>query len=285
VTGHGRGTVLVDGLRLAVGTLTALPVPPPVRVEPRRARLAMALAPAAAVIPGAAAAAVAAVALLIGLSPLLAAALAVSASVLATRGMHLDGLADTADGLASSYERERALAVMRTGNTGPAGVTAVVLVLAVQATALAQALDGLGPLCALLGVAVGRVPATVACSTGVPAARRDGLGATFAGQVSRSVAVVSLIVTTAVLVGLILATRVSWLTTILPAALLPTVPEPSVVGAVLTALAAVLVTVAVALAVLARAVSRFGGITGDVLGALIEIGTATALVVLAAAAG
>jgi adenosylcobinamide-GDP ribazoletransferase len=285
MTGNDRGAVLTDGIRLAVGTLTAMPVPPPVRVDPRRARLAMALAPAAALLPGAAAAVTAAAALVAGLSPPLTAALAVSASALATRGMHLDGLADTADGLAASYDRERALEVMRTGTTGPAGMTSVVLLLAIQITALSQALGGLGPLAALLGVVIGRIPVTVACTAGVPAARRDGLGATFAGQVPRPVLAVSLLVTTAVAGGLMLLMRTSLLTTVLPVELLPTMPGPSAVGTVLVALAAVLITVLATVVVLGRAVSRLGGITGDVLGALVEIGTATTLVVLAATVG
>ena len=45
-------------------------------------------------------------------------ALAISAGAWATRGFHLDGLADTADALASSYDRERALTVARLGDVG-----------------------------------------------------------------------------------------------------------------------------------------------------------------------
>ena len=61
-------------------------------------------------------------------SPLATAVVAVTTLALGSRAFHLDGLADTADGLTASYDRERSLAVMRTGAAGPAGVVAVVLV-------------------------------------------------------------------------------------------------------------------------------------------------------------
>ena len=41
-----------------------------------------------------------------------------------TRAMHLDGLADTVDGLGSGWDRERALAIMARGDVGPMGVVA-----------------------------------------------------------------------------------------------------------------------------------------------------------------
>jgi adenosylcobinamide-GDP ribazoletransferase len=284
MTGHDRGSVLTDAFRLSVGTLSALPVPPPHRIDARRARLAIAVAPMVGLLPGAAAGAAAALAAVAGLSPMVAAVLAVSAAVLSTRGMHLDGLADTADALAASYDRERALRVMRSGDTGPAGVTAVVLVLVVQVGALAQALDGLGPLAAVIGVAVGRLPVVAACVRGVPAARREGLGATFAGRVPRSVLAVSVLGTTLGVAGLLML-RTAWIAAVLPAVLAPVPAGPSPVGAVLTAIVAVTATVFVAVVVIARAVARFGGITGDVLGALVETGTATALLVLAMSVG
>lgn len=255
--------VFGDGVRLAVGTLTALPVRPPSTVDRARARVAMLLAPAVGVLPGALAAGVAAAARYVGLDPLLGAVLAVGALALATRGLHLDGLADTADGLTASYDRTRALQVMRTGDTGPAGVAAVVLVLAVQVAALAQALHTVGPVAALVAVVAGRLALPLLCLRGVPAARPEGLGATMAGSVPRASA------------GL-----VTVLTAL--AALAATAATPVAGPARLLAPLAVIASVLVAALLGARAVRRLGGMTGDVLGAGVEAGTAAALVVLAA---
>ena len=54
--------------------------------------------------------------------------------------MHLDGLADVVDGLGAGWDRERALEVMRRGDMGPMGAAAIVLVLLVQAAAVAHLL-------------------------------------------------------------------------------------------------------------------------------------------------
>ena len=60
------------------------------------------------------------------LSPLLAATAAVAVAAVITGGMHLDALADTADGL-GAHSRERALEIMRDSRVGTFGATALVL--------------------------------------------------------------------------------------------------------------------------------------------------------------
>jgi adenosylcobinamide-GDP ribazoletransferase len=265
--GAGRAA-LPDAVRLALGTLTALPVPPPRRVDPPVAAAAMLLAPLAGLIPGLAAGALAWLLLRLGGGPLLAAAVAIGTAALITRGLHLDGLADTADGLAAGYRRDRALAVMRSGDSGPAGVATLALVLLVQVAALAQALSAgrIGPAAAVIGIVAGRAALPLACARGVPSARPEGLGAAVAGTVPRR---------GVVLVGLVV-TAAAALVTDLPAVR----PGAAAVGWLPGAVAVAAGLVGAGLLV-GRAVRRLGGITGDVLGAAVEVATTTARVVLA----
>ena len=260
-----------DPLRLAFGTLTAVRVPAPGSLESPVPGRAMALAPLAGLVPGGAAVLVGWLALRLELSTGVIAVLTVGLYALTTRGLHLDGLGDTADGLAASYHRDQALAVMRRGDTGPAGLAAVVLLLLLQTAVLAQVLalavnrlPGAGgqlrAMVVVLVVAVAaRVAVPLACARGVPAARPEGLGATVAGTVARP--------------GLALV-------------LVGAAVGCSVGGAIsgfswwAGPLAVVLVSLSTALLV-RRAVLRFGGITGDVLGAAVEIGTAGALLAFA----
>lgn len=255
-----RRTPLLDPLLLAIGTLTALAVPAPSTVDRTTARRAMLLAPVAALFPGGAAAGTAALTVDAGLSPLVAAALAVGAAIVASRGLHLDGLSDTADGLAASYDRERALDVMRRGDSGPAGVTALVLVLMLQIVALAQCLVGpLGALSPLVAIVVSRTALPLVCAAGIPAARPGGLGATVAGTVPPAAAGLTVLAVTLATTGLALGAGEPWWR------------GPAAVAAAVLA----------AGALTWRAVRRLGGITGDVLGACVEVATVAALLLLA----
>ncbi len=67
-----------------------------------------------------------------------AAALLVAVLALLSGGLHLDGVADTADGMALQSDRAGRLGVMSEGNTGPAGVMALVIVLLIEWAALAS---------------------------------------------------------------------------------------------------------------------------------------------------
>ena len=248
-----------DAWLLATGTLTAVRVPPPNRVDRQVASLAMLLAPLAVLPLGAGVAAVVLTAGWIGLTPLATAYVVLVALALGTRAFHWDGLADTADGLTASYSPARSLEVMRTGPVGPAGVVAVVLVAGLQAAGLAAVVShDHGWWVAGLLVCASRSALALACVRGVPAARADGLGVTHVGSVPVVAAVASLVVT-GVVVGLAGAGLGS--------------PWSTLLG-----LAAM---VAVVLALLLRCVRRLGGITGDVLGAAVEV--SFAVLVLAAA--
>ena len=191
--------LLPDAARLCLGTLTVVPVPPPRRVDGDVARAAMLLAPLAGLLVGGVAAAVGWAALLLadatvpdparGYAPLVAAVLTVGSLAWLTRAMHLDGLADTADGLGSGRSGDDALAVVRRSDIGPFGVVAIVLVLLLQVAAVATLLAAAsGPVAVVVGVVAGRTTLAWTCRRGVPAARPDGLGAAVAGSVPTAIA-------------------------------------------------------------------------------------------------
>jgi adenosylcobinamide-GDP ribazoletransferase len=246
-----------DAARLAVGTLTVLPVAPPRRVDRRVAGVAMALAPLAALPLAVAAAGSVWLLVQLGAPSLLVAVLAVAVLALGTGGLHLDGLADTADGLVVPGDRDRRFEVMRRGDVGPVGAAVLLLVVLVQVSSLAGVVEGRGGQQAALAlgaaVLVSRGVLALACARGIPAARPGGLGHTVAGSVPRTVAGGVLVAVT-----LVAGLADGW---------------PGVLG--------VLLAVAAAGAVLARAYRRLGGITGDVLGAVVELALAGYLVAAA----
>lgn len=180
----------MDAWRLAVGTLTALPVRPPARVDRAVGGRAMLLAPLAVLPLGVLVGGV----LLLGswadLPPLAVGFVAVGLLATGSRALHWDGLSDVADGLTASYDAERSLAVMKTGTSGPAGVLATVVVAGIQAAALAalSASTG-GALLAGALVCLSRCALWIVCCSRVPAARADGLGVTYTRTVSLPVAV------------------------------------------------------------------------------------------------
>ena len=238
----------VDGIRLAFTTLTVLPLRAG-RVDRGTAAVAMSLAPAVGALLGLVLAGVLTVLQWAQAPSLVAGGVTVAVAVLLTRGLHLDGLADTVDALGSYRRGDHALEVMRKPDIGPFGVTAIALVLLLQSAAV-------GPVTAVAAWATGRLGIPLACRRGVPAARPDGLGALAAGTVPAPV--------------------VAGLAAVVAAGAVWAVPGRPWQGP-----AAVVAALAVVVLLLRHAVRRFGGITGDVLGAVAEVGTTVTLVALA----
>jgi adenosylcobinamide-GDP ribazoletransferase len=257
-----------SGLRLAVTLLTAIPLRDPV-TEPRRTTVAaaMAWAPAVGLLLGAIAAAVLVVAdRPLGSGPLTAAGLAVATLALLTRGLHLDGLADLADGLGSGQPAPMALDIMRRSDIGPFGTVTLILALLIQVAALSHAETagpGRGAAALITAVITGRLALTWACRQGVPAARPNGLGALVAGTVPLAIPV-----------ALTLATVTAAAAVVVSASVTGDWPGWTLPLAVVAGLAAAFV-------VERQSTRRLGGITGDVLGALAEVATTVTLVVAA----
>ncbi|MFC9112357.1 MULTISPECIES: adenosylcobinamide-GDP ribazoletransferase [Streptomyces] len=250
-----------DGLRFAFGTLTVLPAGL-TRWDRAAARAGMLCAPVVGLVVGVVAAGTGLVLLLLGAGPPLAAVASVAVPAALTRGLHLDGLADTADGLGSGKPAEDALRVMKQSDVGPFGVLTLVLVLLAQVAALTQAYGGSwarGALAAVVSAVAARLALTLAARPGVPPARPEGLGAAVAGVVPVRGAAVAVLLVTGVLVG-----------------------AGAALGALdaLRAGLAVLVAAGAAELLLRHCVRRFGGVTGDVFGGLAETAATTALVVL-----
>ncbi|WP_344957450.1 adenosylcobinamide-GDP ribazoletransferase, partial [Actinomadura miaoliensis] len=155
-------------LRLAVTLLTVVPLPAG-PVDRRTAGRAMLAAPLTGLIVGGGAAAVLLAGDLAGLAAPPRAALAVAATAVLTRALHLDGLADLADGLGSRRPADAALDVMKRSDIGPFGVVTLLLALLVQVTALATAPDAVAAV--LVAAVAGRLALPWACRTGVPCAR------------------------------------------------------------------------------------------------------------------
>ena len=259
--GTAPGGAVGGGLRLALTTLTVAPVRGPAHIDRPTAGWAMRLAPLVGLgLALVLAASLSAVDALTAGPAVLACTLAVALHALLTRGLHLDGLADVADGLGSYGSPARSREIMKQPEIGALGLSAVVLVLAVQVAALlACVAAGRGVTALVVAVVTARIAVTAACTVGVPAAAPDGLGALVAGTVPRVVAPAW-----AVLVA------------ILGTVLAATQDAPLWLPAV-----AVLLGLGAARLLRAHCVRRLGGVTGDVLGALVEVTTAVVLVVMA----
>jgi cobalamin 5'-phosphate synthase/cobalamin synthase len=181
------------------------------------------------------------------LPSLLTAVLVVALSAWVTRGLHLDGLADFADGLGGGATRDDALRIMRDPAVGAFGVIALVLVLAVKIAAV-DALSSGNAL--VLASALSRWSA-VPLGVLLPYAREGGgLGAAMTGGAGRFelFGSTALALSLSFFVPLTFALR-SWVAVLL-----------------------------VSLLVGAMARRRLGGMTGDVLGANVELAETSVLV-------
>ncbi len=235
-------------LFLALQFLTRLPVPAQPAPEARDWGRAVLFFPFAGLLLGALLAGIQF--LLGGTAPLLQGALLTAAWVALTGGLHLDGLADCADAWVGGHgDRQKTLAIMKDPASGPMGVAAVVVALLLKFAALTS-LVASGALCALLLAPLlgrGLLPALLLAA---PYARPGGLGEAMAQALPRQAAAVLVLAVAAAALAL-----GEW--------------------------RAVLAGGAVFVLLRRAALARLGGVTGDVLGAAVELGEMAVLVALA----
>jgi adenosylcobinamide-GDP ribazoletransferase len=186
-------------------------------------------------------------------SPLPAAALAVTAAALVTGAFHHDGLADMADGFGGGWDREQRLRIMKDSRHGTYGVMALVCIVVLQVSALAAHGPAQGAAALIAAHALGRAGA-IALLAIMPHAADAGLGAGHARGARQPSAVVGS------LAGLVIAV--------------------AVVGLAAIVAAAVVAAVVAACGVLAM--RKIGGGTGDVLGAAEQLGETAVLLTTAA---
>lgn len=173
--------------------------------------------------------------------PLLVALLVVTAWKLASGGLHLDGLADCFDGLVG-HDASHRLAIMRDSRIGAFGAMGLILFLFLEIAAIAELPGSARPAALVVAAAVGRaMPVLIARL--FPPARVDGHGAVFRGAIGRFAVPVALALAIAIALG-----TLGW------------------AGAVALAIAGL-----VAIVLGQFMTSRLGGVTGDVLGAVVEV--------------
>jgi adenosylcobinamide-GDP ribazoletransferase len=93
-------------------------------------------------------------------------------------GLHIDGLADTADGFFSSRSRERILDIMRDSRTGPMGVAAIVCVVALKIALIASVAAPARAWVLLLTPVAGRCALLIQMAL-LPYVRPEGLAQVF----------------------------------------------------------------------------------------------------------
>ena len=205
---------------------------------------------------------------------LVAAVLVVVAEVLITGALHLDGLADCADGT-GGRDRSARLRIMKDHFVGVYGVAAVVLDLLLKVALVGGLLERLDDGAPAVGVvatttvawALSRA-AMLPLAAALPYAREDGTGRSLVEGLTRGRVALALIVTTVLVVGAVLVAAQVVAGQVLAGAVTP--------GAA-SAGALVIAVVVVTLLIAGWARRTLGGVTGDVFGATAEVTVLAAL--------
>lgn len=176
----------------------------------------------------------------------LAAAAAVTLGVIVTGALHLDGLADTSDGFFSYRSRERILEIMKDSRIGTNGAISLIVIFMMKYSLLASLSVENGFFSLIAAPAAARM--TIAWSAGVSVYARseDGMGKSIVEKTGwREIVIAS------VLTLLLISALFRFSLILLPAAI-------------------VLSAAGFALLFARYSLKKIGGMTGDVIGAVIE---------------
>jgi len=169
-----------------------------------------------------------------------------------TGGLHLDGFADTVDGLAGGTNREEALKIMKDGRVGAFAVIALIFLLGIKFVALEYIQDEIKGLALLLTPVVGRWAMVLGATVSRAARSEGGLGKPYLEHQGPMTFFL------ASAICLFIAQFLFWWKGFL----------------LITAVGLIV------LMILAYVHRRIGGITGDVLGAINEVSEAFVLVLI-----
>ncbi len=190
--------------------------------------------------------------------PLLTGAVGFSSLIILTGGIHCDGLMDSADGLFSGREREKILEIMKDSRAGSFGVVSMILVAAIEISALAE-LAKLSTwwLCAAIFSApiIARLMMVVTIGS-FPYARKSGMGKSFAKFTTRRTIIFAAAETFLLLLPLNFISEIF----------------------LFCAAAANLVALIVAWRFATFATEKIGGVTGDIYGAVTTLTEMFALI-------
>jgi len=188
--------------------------------------------------------------LLADIDTLLSAALILTLWVGLTGGLHLDGIADCVDGwIGGQGNVEKSLHIMKDPNAGPMGVTALVLLLLLKYAALTVLLKSNALSILLIAPVIGRA-SVLFLMVSTNYIRTNGLAETMTQNLPRNKA----IVTTLITIGLY-----------------------TLVGSIGTTFVLLLFTI-----ILRKVfINSFGGVTGDIFGAFVELHELTPLLLVA----
>ena len=184
------------------------------------------------------------------------AVIALGLSIVLTRGLHLDGLADWADGFWGGWKRERILAIMKDSSLGTFGTVALILLLLAKWCSLAMLIEHGNLHWIILAMIISRAMQVDLAVMQPYARNEDGTGAAFIRNASRSEWEPAAWTT---LAGVLLFSAGTW--------------QP---------ILAFFAALAICRAFGKWSQHKIGGVTGDILGATSEL-TETAVLIIGAA--